>query len=331
MNASSSTRRKAIAARLPVFAAPMMLVSGVELVVAACRAGIVGAFPSHNARTAQDLEQWMLQIRSQLEQARAAEPDAIIGPWCVNLVTHSTNTRLADDLAMVAKYQPPIVVTALGGPKPVMEVVHGYGGIVIADVISMTLARKAIAAGVDGLACISAGAGGHTGFLSPFAFVAAVREIFDGIVVIGGAIGDGHAVAGAIAAGADFVYMGTRFIPTVESQAPLAYKQMVVDASIDDLVVSAAISGTPASWLKPSLRSAGLDPDQLPATPERRYDTSDISAKRWRDIWAAGQALHASKGIQPVAEIVDDLEIEYRDALRKMAARLSLKDQGVQK
>ena len=258
----------------------------------------------------------------------AQRADGIVAPWCVNLVTHSTNTRLQDDLALVARYQPPIVVTALGGPKPVMDVVHGYGGIVIADVVNMTLARKAIAAGVDGLACIAAGAGGHTGHLSPFAFIAAVREVFDGLVVVGGGISDGRGVAGAIAAGADFVYMGTRFIPAVESRAVPEYKQMVVDSTIDDLVVSAGVTGTPCSWLKPSLRAAGMDPDHMPDKPQRNYDANNEAPKRWRDIWAAGQGLGASRGIEPVARIVAQLETEYRGALAAMAARQARSDQG---
>ncbi len=309
----------------------MFLVSGPDLVIAACRAGIVGAFPIHNARTRQDREQWMDRMTTELARAREDSPDAVIAPWCVNLVTHSTNAQLPEDLEVVAKYKPPVVVTALGSPKPVMEVVRGYGGIVIADVVNMTLARKAVAAGVDGLACVSAGAGGHTGFLSPFAFISAVREIFDGIIVVGGGISDGHGVAGAVAAGADFVYMGTRFIPTAESLAPQGFKQMVVDSTIDDLVISAAISGTPASWLKPSLRAAGLDPDHLGDTPERGYDTRNAGAKRWKDLWAAGQGIDASKAIEPVSVIVDQLEGEYRDALRAMAARAGFKDQGMLK
>lgn len=306
----------------------MFLVSGPELVTAACRAGIVGAFPTHNARTAQDLERWMDGICADLARARERRPDAITAPWCVNLVTHSTNARLPDDLALVAKYQPPVVVTALGSPKPVMEVVRGYGGIVIADVTNMTLARKAVAAGVDGLACVSAGAGGHTGFLSPFAFISAVRAIFDGIIAVGGGIANGRGVAGAIAAGADFVYMGTRFIPTNESLAVAGYKQMVVNASLDDLVVSAGISGTPASWLKPSLRAAGLDPDHMPDTPERGYDTSNDRPRRWKDLWSAGQGIDAVTAIEPVAVVVDRLEREYREALREIAARLDALDQG---
>ena len=306
----------------------MFLVSGPELVTAACKAGIVGAFPSHNARTAQDLDQWMTGIVASLDEARAARPNEIIAPWCVNLVTHSTNARLPADLELVAKHRPPVVVTALGSPKPVMEVVHGYGGIVIADVINMTLAKKAIAAGVDGLACVSAGAGGHTGFLSPFAFISAVRAIFDGIIAVGGGMGDGRAVAGAIAAGADFVYMGTRFIPTDESRASDGFKQMVVDSTIDDLVISAGISGTHASWLKPSIRAAGLDPDNLPATPDRAYDTSKEGPKKWKDLWAAGQAIDSSKAVETVSVIVDQLEVEYKDALRAMAARLTIANQG---
>jgi nitronate monooxygenase len=307
----------------------MFLVSGPDLVTAACRAGVIGSFPTHNARTAQELERWMAGIVEDLAEARRQEPDALIAPWCVNLVTHSTNTRLAEDLALVEKYRAPIVVTALGGPRPVMQAVHGYGGIVIADVVTMTLARKAIAAGVDGLACVSAGAGGHTGFLSPFAFISAVRAIFDGLIVVGGGIADGRAVAGAIAAGADFVYMGTRFIPAVESIAVPAYKQMVVDATIDDIVISAAISGTPASWLAPSLRAAGLDPANLPATPKRGYDASNDGPRRWKDIWAAGQAVDASTAVEPVAVIVAQLEREYRDALRATAARLADVERGM--
>jgi nitronate monooxygenase len=319
-------RARALAARfatrLPVFAAPMLLVSGPPLVLAACRAGIVGAFPSHNSRTAEQFGEWMATIRQELEPTARESPDATVGPWCVNIVTHSTNSRLAADLEQVARHRPPIVVTALGGPKPVMDIVHGYGGIVIADVINMSLARKAIAVGVDGLACIAAGAGGHTGFLSPFAFIAAVRAEFDGLIVVGGGIGDGRGVAGAITAGADFVYMGTRFIPAAESSAQPAYKQMVVDASVDDLVVSAAVTGAPASWLKASLRAAGLDPDSLPAKPDLSYDASNGGAKRWRDIWAAGQGVGASRAIEPVAEIVDQVDAEYREALAQACARL---------
>jgi nitronate monooxygenase len=305
--------------RVPVFAAPMFLISGPELVLAACKAGIVGAFPTPNARPIEQLDTWMRQITEGLARARDEQPAATIGPWCANLVTHSSNTRLAEDLALVAKYQPPVVVTALGSPKPAIEVVHGYGGLVFADVTSIGLAKKAAAAGADGLACVSAGAGGHTGALTPFAFVSAVREFFDGQVVVGGGISDGWGVAGAVACGADYVYMGTRFIPTAESMAPQEYKQMLVDCTVDDIVVSAGITGTPASWLKPSLRANGLDPDNMPAAPERRYDSNQsFAGKKWKDVWAAGQGVGAVKAVEPVAQVVDRLVQEYDQALTRL-------------
>ena len=205
--------------RIPVFAAPMFLVSGPELVLAACKAGIVGTFPTPNCRTVAELDDWMAEITTGLQKATAASPNTTIAPWAANLITHSTNTRLPDDLALVKKYRPPIVITALGSPKPAIEIVHSYGGLVFADVININLARKAAAAGADGLVCVAAGAGGHTGHFSPFAFISAVREFFSGPLVIGGGIADGAGIAGAIAAGADFAYIGTRFLPTIESRA----------------------------------------------------------------------------------------------------------------
>ena len=306
--------------RLPVVAAPMFLVSGPELVLAACRAGIVGAFPTPNARPIEVLEDWMKQITQGLARMQNDQPLETIGPWCANLITHSSNTRLPEDLALIAKYQPPVVVTALGSPKPAIDVVHGYGGIVLAEVINLTLARKAVAAGADGLACITAGAGGHTGFLSTFAFVSSVREFFDGLVVVGGGISDGWGVAGAIAAGADLVYMGTRFIPTLESMADPAYKQMLVDSTADDLVISASITGTPASWLKPSLKANGLDPDQLPSAPPRSYDSNQaMGAKKWRDVWAAGQGVGAIKAVESTAKVVNRLAVEYAAARQRFS------------
>jgi nitronate monooxygenase len=299
--------------RLPVIAAPMFLVSGPELVIAACRAGIVGAFPTPNARSADQLDDWMARIR-------AAVGDR---PWCANLVTHSTNARLADDLALVAKHKPPVVVTALGSPKPAVAVVRAYGGRVLADVTTIRLAQKAIQAGADGLACICAGAGGHTGALNPFAFVRAVREFHAGPLVVGGGISDGWGVAGAIAAGADAVYMGTAFLAAAESRAPPPYKEMVTAATVEDLLVSPAITGTPASWLIPSLRANGLDPAAMPDTPDRAYDTGpSFTGKRWAQVWSAGQGVGAVKRIEPVAAIVDRLVAEYRAARARLAGRV---------
>ena len=305
--------------RLPVFAAPMFLISGPEMVLAACKAGIIGAFPTPNARPIETLDVWMKQITEGLARGRDEQPLETIGPWCANLVTHSSNTRLPEDLALIAKYKPPIVVTALGSPKPAIEVVQSYGGLVFADVIDIKLAKKAVAAGADGLACVSAGAGGHTGMLSPFAFVSAVREFFDGQVIVGGGISDGWGIAGAIACGADYVYMGTRFIPTTESMAAPAYKQMVVDSTVDDLIVSAGITGTAASWLKPSLLALGMDPDNMPAAPERQYDSSKpVAARKWMDVWAAGQGVGAIKAIEPLGLVVDRLANEYAQAIQRM-------------
>ncbi len=306
--------------RLPVVAAPMFLVSGPELVVAACRSGIVGAFPTPNVRTVEDLDTWMHAITEGLERARAERPGALIGPWAANLITHSTNTRLAADLDLVAKYKPPIVITALGSPKPAIEVVHGYGGIVVADVINMGLARKAIAAGADGLACVAVGAGGHTGFLSPFAFLSAVRAEFDGLVIVGGGISDGAGVAGAIAAGADLVYMGTRFIVAEESIAKQRHKDLVVAASIDDIVVSAGITGTPASWLKQSLRDVGYDPDNPAEAIDRHYDSNAKKPARWSETFAAGQGVGTIKSVEPAGVIVDRLASEYAAARARFLA-----------
>ena len=291
--------------RLPVIAAPMFLISGPELVIAACKAGIGGAFPTPNCRTAAELDAWMGQITDALVPSD--------GPWAANLITHSTNKGLADDLALIAQYRPPVVITALGSPKPVMETVKAYGGLVFADVTSLGLARKAADAGVDGMACISAGAGGHTGHLSPFAFISAVRQFFDGYIAVGGGIADGAGVAGAVAAGADFVYMGTRFLAASESRAQDAYKDMVVSSGPDDLIVSNAITGTNASWLKPSLIAAGLDPDALTAPTARDYN-SGSAQKRWKDLWAAGQGLQTIDSVMPTSQIVARLEAEYRDA-----------------
>lgn len=309
--------------KVPVVSAPMFLVSGPELVVAACRAGIVGAFPTPNARPIEALDQWMREITEALARARDEQPADTIGPWCANLVTHSSNTRLTDDLKLIAQYQPPIVVTALGSPKPAMETVHAYGGLVIADVTNLTLARKAVAVGADGLACICNGAGGHTGTLSPFAFVSAVREFFDGIVIVGGGITDGWGVAGAVAAGADLVYMGTRFIATKESMADAAYKQMLVDSTVDDIIVSAGLTGTAASWLKPSLRAQGMDPDNLPSAPPRNYDSNDVNKpSKWRDIWAAGQGVGAIKSVDTVDTVVAQLRSEYASASQRFSSLL---------
>jgi nitronate monooxygenase len=308
--------------RLPVVAAPMFLISGPELVVEACRSGIIGAFPTTNARSTQELDAWMSRIATSLDEIARAPAARPVAPWATNVLTQSTNQRLSQALELVARYRPPIVITALGSPRPVIELVHSYGGTVVADVVNLTLAKKAVEAGADGLACVSAGAGGHTGFISPFAFISAARELTAGLVIVGGGIADGYGVAGAIAAGADLVYMGTRFIATHESLATDEYKRMVVESTLDDLLVSASITGTPATWLKPSLRRVGYDPEHMPEKPQRNYDSSQqqqVEAKRWKDLWSAGQGIGAVRAIEPMSAVVDRLASEYHAGLSRVA------------
>ncbi len=297
-----------LALRVPVLVAPMFLVSGVEMVVAAAQAGALGSFPTTNCRTTEEVDRWMSEIA-----ARVGER-----PWAVNLITHSTNPRLQDDLAVIAKYRPPLVITALGSPAPVVPTIHGYGGIVLADVPDVALARKALAAGADGLACLAAGAGGHTGHLSPFAFLSAVRAFHRGPLSIGGGIGDGAGLAAAIAAGADIACLGTRFLACRESLAGEGYKRAVIGAGIEDVVLSDRVTGTMASWLRPSLAAAGfLDPGG--AATERRYGAVDEAHKRWRDIWSAGQAVASVSGEERLAEVIDALAAGMEGARQRLS------------
>ncbi|MGO4382666.1 NAD(P)H-dependent flavin oxidoreductase [Specibacter sp. RAF43] len=312
--------------RLPIVAAPMFLVSGPELVLAACGSGVVGSFPAPNCRTTADLDEWMGEITDGVRRLKDQGAPHPIAPWALNMITHSSNSRLPDDLQLVAEYKPPIVITALGSPRPVMEVVKSYGGLVIADVVNQKLARKAAAVGVDGLACVSSGAGGHTGHLSPFSFVSAVRDFFDGIIAVGGGISDGSGVAGAIVAGADLAYIGTRFLATNESRAVDPYKQMIVDHGPDDLIVSDGVTGTNASWLRPSLIANGMDPDNL-VPPEERVYGSSTRHKKWKDIWAAGQGIETIRSVEDTSTVVDRIEEQYREAARRFT---SLAPNGVQ-
>lgn len=291
--------------RLPVFQAPMFLLSGPEMVIASCHAGIVGSFPSFNARTVEDLDAWLARITAEVDDTHA--------PWAINLVTHRSNPRFRDDLALAERYRAPLVITALGSPAEVVDRVHAYGGRVLADVIDLRLARKAIAAGVDGLVLVAAGAGGHTGQQSPFAFVTEIRQHFDGILVLGGGISNGRGVRAAEILGADYAYLGTRFIAAEECLAAREYKQMVVDASGADIVCSDALTGVKANWLRASLVRAGYDPDNMPEAGDIDVLKSSSDVKRWRDIWAAGQGAGAVNDILPVAAIVDRLCREYEE------------------
>ena len=298
--------------RLPVVAAPMFLVSGPDLVVAACRSGVIGSFPAPNARTIDVFEEWLDTITGELDHFRTNGASGATHVWAQNLVVHRTYARLDAELALVQKYKPPIVITALGSPKSVVEVVHGYGGLVVADVNSVEYARKAAEHGVDGLALVAAGAGGHTGHMAGFAFVPAVREFFDGILILAGAIGDGHAVRAAEILGAELSYIGTRFIATEESIAVSPYKQMVVDSKFSDLILTNSFTGAHAYYLRPSIVAAGLDPDSL--SDRDGMNLAGYDAKAWKDIWSAGQGIGAIGDIQPVGEIVDQLVCEYEGA-----------------
>lgn len=294
---------------LPVIAAPMFIVSGPELVIACCRAGIVGTFPSVNARTAEDLEARLGRIETEL--ARASAP----APFGVNLICHRTNQRLATDLTIVSEHRVPVVITSAGDPRQVVERVKRHGATVLADVTDLKWARKAAQAGVDGLILVCAGAGGHAGIMSPFALLPQVREFFDGTIVLAGAISDGRSIRAAQVLGADLVYVGTRFIATSEANASAPYKQMLLDAEATDLVHTDAFSGVPAMMLKASIRQFGLDPDRLP--PKKALDVSgelNVEVKAWRDIWSAGQGVGSIHDLPSVGDLVRRLATEYDEA-----------------
>jgi nitronate monooxygenase len=312
---------------LPLIAAPMFLVSGVELVAAACGNGVIGAFPTVNCRGSEQLEAWLADIENRLRASSEASgrPAA---PICPNLIVHRSNARLAEDLRVLLRHAPEIVITSVGSPEPVLKPLHDAGALVLADVASLRHAERAVAAGADGLVLLTAGAGGQTGWLNPFAFVRAVRAFFAGPIVLAGGIADGHALHAAEVLGCDLAYMGTKFIATRESMADISYKDMLVASSADDILLTTAFTGLQTSMLKPSIVAAGLDPDNLP--PRGAIDIGndiDIAAreqrpKRWRDIWSAGHATSGVTDIPSVEVLVRRTLEEYR------AARMRKRDAG---
>ena len=301
--------------RVPVIAAPMFLVSGPELVIAACQAGVAGTFPSLNARPVAQLEAWLVQITTALAEHTARYPDQPAAPFGVNLIVHPSNTRLADDLALIERFRVPFVITSLGNPREVVERIHAYGGLVFADVIHAYHAKKAIEAGVDGIIAVCAGAGGHAGTQSPFALAREIREFWSGTLVLAGAISDGYGIRAAEVLGADFAYMGTRFIATQESMASPAYKAMVTQCTAADIVYTDAISGTNANFLWPSLEAAGFQREML-ASSQGKGKLKGIGeeAKAWRDVWSAGHGVSVIHDVPTVAELVDRLAKEYQGA-----------------
>jgi nitronate monooxygenase len=295
---------------LPLIAAPMFLISGVELVAAACRSGVIGAFPTVNCRSAEELDAWLNEIGVRLREHKAA-------PICPNLVVHRTNTRLADDLKVLLKHRPEIVITSVGSPAPVLKPLHEAGALVFADVATIRHAERALEAGADGLVLLTAGAGGQTGWLNPFAFVRAVRKFFAGPIVLAGGVSDGQALRAAEVLGCDLAYMGTKFIATRESMADERHKAMLVASSADDVLLTTAFTGLQTNMLKPSIVAAGLDPEDLPARgmidigKDIDVAAREAQPKRWRDIWSAGHSTSGVTDVPMVAELVARTMKEY--------------------
>lgn len=308
---------------LPLVAAPMFIISNPDLVIAQCKAGIVGSFPALNARPAAELEVWLQRITSELDDYNAANPDTPAAPFAVNQIVHGSNDRLQHDLDLCVKYKVPIVITSLGAKPFVNEAIHSYGGIVLHDIINDSFAKKAIDKGADGLIAVAAGAGGHAGPTSPFALVQEIREWFDGPLLLSGSIATGDAVLAAQAMGADLAYVGSAFIATQEANAEQAYKQAIVDYASVDIVNSNLFTGVHGNYLRPSIEAAGMDPDNLPDGDISSMDFGsggDTSAKAWKDIWGCGQGIGAVKEVLPTAELVARLLREYEAARERVLA-----------
>ncbi|ANX13992.1 2-nitropropane dioxygenase [Fictibacillus arsenicus] len=301
---------------LPIINAPMFLVSSPDMVIESCKNGIVGTFPLLNARTSELLENWMIRISEELTQVQQSDPNAKIAPWGVNLIVHRTNKRFEEDMELIKKYEPPIVITSLGNPSDVAKIVHSYGGLVFSDVISLDHARKAAKTGIDGLILVCSGAGGHGGTLNPFAFLKAVKEFWDGITILAGAISTGEEILAAKILGADLVYMGTRFIATEESSASEEYRQMLIESTLEDLIYTDAISGIKGNYLLPSLKRAGYDVDNMLKKDSVDLSFSESKAKAWKDIWSAGQGVGSVKNVSRVKDVVEELTLEYKNALQ---------------
>ncbi|WP_029044434.1 nitronate monooxygenase family protein [Cupriavidus sp. WS] len=308
---------------LPVIASPMFIVSYPELVLAQCKAGIVGSFPALNARPAEVLGDWLTQIEEELASFRAANPGAPVGPVAVNQIVHASNVRLEHDIKVCVDHKVPIFITSLRAPpREMIDAVHGYGGIVLHDVISIRHAQKAIEAGVDGLILVAAGAGGHAGTLSPFALVGEVRKIFDGVIALSGSIATGEAVLAAQAMGADFAYVGTRFIASQEAHASEQYKQSITTSAAADIIYTNLFTGVHGNYIRESIVASGLDPENLPEADKSKMDFSSgaSKAKAWKDVWGAGQGVGQIHDVPAAGEIVARMKAEY-DAAR---ARLGL-------
>jgi nitronate monooxygenase len=303
--------------RLPIVGAPMFIVSTPRLVLAQCKAGIVGSFPALNARPAAQLDEWLAEITEELAAYARANPTIKVGPFAVNQIVHSSNDRLEHDVALCVKHRVPIVITSLRPPAEVVAAVHSYGGVVFHDVINLRHAEKAAAQGVDGIIAVCAGAGGHAGVLSPFALVKQIREIYPGTIILSGAMSSGADVLAARALGADLAYLGTRFIATEEANAPAEYKQMLIESRAEEIVYTSLFSGVLGNYLRGSVMRAGLDPDQLPQADKAKMNFGSGGAseiKAWRDIWSAGQSVSGIHDVKTVDALVSSMAAEYEAA-----------------
>ncbi len=310
---------------IPVIGAPLFLVSGPDLVIAQCKAGIVGSFPALNARPQHVLDEWIIRIKNELAEYQDQNPDAKVAPFAVNQICHGSNDRLMQDMETCVKHEVPIIITSLRPPSEIVDAAHSYGGLVFHDVINVRHAQKAAEQGVDGLILVCAGAGGHAGALSPFALVREVKEWFDGTIILSGSIGDGHSVASAIALGADYAYLGTRFIATEEANADQGYKKMLEESAASDIVYSSLFTGVLGNYLKPSIKNAGLDPDNLPDADKSAMNFGsggNTDSKAWKDIWGSGQGIGGIKDSPSVAELVGRIKSEYEEAFDEFKNRI---------
>ena len=313
--------------RLPVIGSPLFIISTPDLVIAQCKAGIIGSFPALNARPSGVLDEWLHRITQELAAHNRDNPDRPAAPFSVNQIVHKSNNRLEEDYEVCAKWQVPLVITSLGAREDLNQAVHKWGGIVLHDVINDRFARKAIEKGADGLIPVAAGAGGHAGVLSPFALMQEIRQWFDGLVALSGSIANGHAILAAQAMGADFAYIGSPWIATKEANAQEGYKQAIVDGKSNDIVYSNLFTGVHGNYLRPSIVNAGLDPDNLPVSDPSAMNFGsggNTEAKAWKDIWGSGQGIGAVDAIDSVAERVDKLEAEYNAARAELAAKAGM-------
>jgi len=305
----------------PVIGSPLFIISNPKLVIAQCIAGVVGAMPALNARPAEQLEEWLIEITEALSSYNQAHPDQPAAPYAINQIVHKSNDRLEHDMAMCVKYKVPIIITSLGAREDINAAAHSYGGVVLHDVINNRHAHKAIEKGADGLIAVAAGAGGHAGLKSPFALIQEIRQWFDGPLVLSGAIATGDAVLAAQAMGADFAYIGSAFIATQEARAAEAYKQAIVDSNSDDIIYSNLFTGVHGNYLAPSIRNAGLDPEHLPESDPSKMNFSGDKSKAWKDIWGCGQGIGAVTKIQSTADYVAQLKREYAAARHRLLAK----------